>query len=188
MADKEIADLTAASALDGTELIHGVQSSNSRKITTQAIADLSNFHGAGVTLASDVASGLNWSAQADISSWDSQEFDTDALWDPCTPTRFTIPASLNGYYAIFTCGIYTTGNTSNNVTTLILRHMDACSAIKKMTYNNIEVSGTAHAVSSMMGPRLLVTGDYFYARGQTEADTNIGLTAQRTSMSIAIFK
>lgn len=40
MANKEIADLTAASALDGTELVHVVQSSNSRESTTGAIANL----------------------------------------------------------------------------------------------------------------------------------------------------
>lgn len=40
MADKEISALTAASALSGTEVVHGVQGGNSRKITTQAIANL----------------------------------------------------------------------------------------------------------------------------------------------------
>lgn len=41
MADKNLtSDITAASALDGTELVHVVQSGNSRKATAQAIADL----------------------------------------------------------------------------------------------------------------------------------------------------
>lgn len=40
MANKEIADLTAAGALDGTELVHIVQSTNSRESTTGAIAGL----------------------------------------------------------------------------------------------------------------------------------------------------
>lgn len=40
MADKAIPTLTAASALDGTEQAHVVQSSNSRRTTTQDIADL----------------------------------------------------------------------------------------------------------------------------------------------------
>lgn len=46
MADKEIGDLTAAAALDGTELVHIVQSSNSRQTTAQAIADLGGGGGA----------------------------------------------------------------------------------------------------------------------------------------------
>lgn len=40
MADKEIGDLTAASALTGTETVHVVQGGNSRRTTTQGIADL----------------------------------------------------------------------------------------------------------------------------------------------------
>ena len=40
MTSKKTDSLTAASALDGTELVHVVQSSNSRKTTTQDIADL----------------------------------------------------------------------------------------------------------------------------------------------------
>lgn len=40
MANKEIPDLTAASALDGTELVHGVQSGNSRKITVDQVSTL----------------------------------------------------------------------------------------------------------------------------------------------------
>lgn len=50
MADKEIANLAAAAALDGTELLHGDQGGNSRKITTKAIANLAQPY-------EDVASG-----------------------------------------------------------------------------------------------------------------------------------
>lgn len=42
MADKEISTLTSAGALTGAELVHIVQSSNSRQTTTQDIADLSS--------------------------------------------------------------------------------------------------------------------------------------------------
>lgn len=40
MADKETSELTAASALTGAELVHVVQGGNSRRTTTQGIADL----------------------------------------------------------------------------------------------------------------------------------------------------
>lgn len=40
MANVSISDLTAASTLDGTEVVHGLQGGNSRQITTQQIADL----------------------------------------------------------------------------------------------------------------------------------------------------
>lgn len=45
MANKEITALTSASTLDGTETVHVVQSSNSRKATTKAIVQ-DNIHGA----------------------------------------------------------------------------------------------------------------------------------------------
>ena len=44
MADKEIGDLTLGAALDGTELVHVVQSSNSRKVPAQSISAIS-IHG-----------------------------------------------------------------------------------------------------------------------------------------------
>jgi hypothetical protein len=40
MADKTTSALTAASTLDGTELVHVVQGGNSRKATTRALAQL----------------------------------------------------------------------------------------------------------------------------------------------------
>jgi hypothetical protein len=49
MADKEISDLIAADTLDGTELVHVVQSSNSRQSTTQDIADLAAAGAGDVT-------------------------------------------------------------------------------------------------------------------------------------------
>lgn len=42
MANQRLVDMTAASALDGTEVVYGVQSSDNVKITTQAIADLAS--------------------------------------------------------------------------------------------------------------------------------------------------
>ncbi|RVA08573.1 hypothetical protein EN932_25420, partial [Mesorhizobium sp. M7A.F.Ca.US.002.01.1.1] len=38
MTDKQISDLTAAAALDGTELVHLTQGGNSRKSTVNAVA------------------------------------------------------------------------------------------------------------------------------------------------------
>jgi len=40
MADKEISALTAATKPDGTEVIHGKQGANSRKITSQQLVEL----------------------------------------------------------------------------------------------------------------------------------------------------
>lgn len=45
MADKEVGSLTSAGALDGSEILHVVQSGDSRQTTTQAIADLGGAGG-----------------------------------------------------------------------------------------------------------------------------------------------
>ena len=42
MTDKQIGNLTSATALTGSEITHVVQSGNSRKTTTQDIANLSS--------------------------------------------------------------------------------------------------------------------------------------------------
>lgn len=65
MADKEISALTAAGTLNGTELVHGVQSSNSRKILTQEIADLRE-----VRLTVEEETGTSYTAvSADNRKW-----------------------------------------------------------------------------------------------------------------------
>lgn len=51
MADKKISQLPSASTLDGTEVVAGVQDGATKKITTQAIADLaSGGGGSGFTI------------------------------------------------------------------------------------------------------------------------------------------
>lgn len=188
MANKELSALTAAGALDGTELIHILQGTDSVESTALAIAGLRDFAGASVSLASNVASGLNFTTPLAISSWDSQEFDTDALWDPCVSDRFTIPASLTGGKAIFTMCPYFTGMTANETCFASARHYDACGAIKRLRYRSTSHSSTAWATSITLGPVDVVTGDYFQAWMDTSADTDVGMTAQRSTMSIMVFR
>ncbi len=59
MANKEISTLPAAAALDGTEMHHGDQSNDSRKVSTAQTRDyvwkkLVTTAGAGLTLATDI--------------------------------------------------------------------------------------------------------------------------------------
>ena len=50
MADKKISQLPSASTLDGTEVVAGVQSGATKKITTQAIANLASGGGSAFTI------------------------------------------------------------------------------------------------------------------------------------------
>jgi hypothetical protein len=59
MTDKTIGDLTAAGALDGTELVHIVQGGNSRRATLNDIAALSGGGGLSVPLIADFSITLN---------------------------------------------------------------------------------------------------------------------------------
>lgn len=74
MADKEISGLTSAAALDGTELVHIVQSTNSRQSTTQDIADLktsdvtSVFSRTGAVVAADGDYTLDQIATVDLTT------------------------------------------------------------------------------------------------------------------------
>jgi hypothetical protein len=53
MANKEVSELTAASALDGTELVHVVQSGNSRKATVDAINGINSLAAKTTPVAAD---------------------------------------------------------------------------------------------------------------------------------------
>lgn len=66
MADKEISALTLASTLDGAEIMHVVQSGNSRKATTDMLATLVSAAG------SDWALVDSWSYSVDVATVDFQ--------------------------------------------------------------------------------------------------------------------
>lgn len=87
MADKQIGDLTAAGALTGTELVHVVQSGNSRRTTAQDIADLGGggdpFIWTDLTWSADGSSkwaGTAYKSQAFTAS-DGDVFELEIGWD-----------------------------------------------------------------------------------------------------------
>jgi hypothetical protein len=55
MADKQISELTAAGTLDGTEIVHIVQSGNSRKVTLDDVVALAPAPADGITRGQAVA-------------------------------------------------------------------------------------------------------------------------------------
>lgn len=98
MADKQISDLTAASALDGTELVHIVQGGNSRKATVSA---MNLFKGFRATTSTTQAVGPATLTEMDFGS---EVFDTESAF---ASNRFTVPATLNGAYMNFIAGVRT---------------------------------------------------------------------------------
>ncbi|MEM7806222.1 MAG: hypothetical protein AAF545_15035 [Pseudomonadota bacterium] len=77
MPDTEVPNLTAAGALDGTELVHVVQSGNSRRTTTLDVASLASA-ATTVDVVSNVTSGTLLGRTAS-GSGDSEELDQAAV-------------------------------------------------------------------------------------------------------------
>lgn len=74
MADKELNELTAAAALDGTELVHVEQGGNSRRTTTAAVAavarpyDVPLSYAGGPPAADEVLQGVVVPRQVDFAA------------------------------------------------------------------------------------------------------------------------
>lgn len=99
----QTSELTAAGGLDGTELVHLVDSAGSSvKLTLDDLKTFVNtdpsvapssepYRGARVRRTSDQAIANN---TATVISWQAEDRDTDGLWSVGVPTKFVIPAGV----------------------------------------------------------------------------------------------
>lgn len=101
MANKSIADLVAAGTITGDELLHLVQSGNSRKATLQAIASAFMGLNVGQGLAAPFrgvltkrTTNLTGITFPLVVPWEGVEYDTDGFWNAGSATRITIPAGV----------------------------------------------------------------------------------------------
>lgn len=102
MANKTIADLVAAGAITGDELIHLVQSGNSRKATLDEIAAAFVGLNVGQGLAAPFRGALlgrtseltDFAAPPLLMPWQVADYDTDGFWNAGASTRITIPAGV----------------------------------------------------------------------------------------------
>lgn len=96
MADKEIGGLTAASALTGSEIIHLVQSGNSRREDLDTVKEFMAPSSSYVMLRATASS--HTSNTNKVFSWGTEVADTDAFHDGANPTRITFP--FTGLYRL----------------------------------------------------------------------------------------
>jgi hypothetical protein len=96
MADKEVGDLTAASALSGSEIIHLVQSGNSRQEDLDTIKAFMAPNASYVMLNATASS--HTSNTNKVFSWGTEVADTDAYHDAGNPTRIVFP--FTGLYRL----------------------------------------------------------------------------------------
>jgi len=101
MANKTVEDLSPAGTITGNELIHLVQSGNSRKATLSTIAAAFVGLNVGQGLAAPFRGVLvgRTTELTDftvplIVPWQIAEYDTDGFWNAGSPTRLTIPAGV----------------------------------------------------------------------------------------------
>lgn len=101
MANKTIADLVAAGTITGDELIHLIQSGNSRKATLDQIAAAFVGLNVGQGLAAPFRGVLagRTSELTDFTlpllvPWQVTEYDTDGFWNAGATTRLTVPAGV----------------------------------------------------------------------------------------------
>ena len=159
MADKEISDLTTGGTLDGTELVHVVQSSNSRQVTTQDIADLGGGGGAGIFGGFKGFRATTSAAQTSIAAltttlvnFGTEVFDTESAF---ASSVFTVPAALDGKYMTF-IGSVRLGAAEDNCSLLI--QVDTGGGFANVAQNT---SITSFVIQVSTGPVLLATGDIY---------------------------
>jgi hypothetical protein len=175
MANTKTSDETAASALDGTELVRIVQTGNSRRTTTQAIADLGTgaaFSGALVKKANDQNTADYTTATA--ITWDSEVYDEGGWHESVTnPSRLTVPSGVTRVRV--STGVVL-GNVTGDLWVLLSIRKGGSASFDGYTAHRSETGSSPHV--TITSPVYAVSaGDYFEAFLQLETDTSITVTA-----------
>jgi hypothetical protein len=160
MADKAITALNASGALTGAELLHVVQSGNSRKGTINEIPRPSNgFRGALVKKTADQTQNFQTGKQL---TWDAEEYDTYGFHSTSSNnSRLTIPAGVTRvrlYGAVFMTGISTSADlfvyiTKNGDSTW--QGMAEQNSSTASGHSNVDIASLATGVITVSA------GDYF---------------------------
>lgn len=108
-----------------------------------------------------VSRTTNYTSQADndVVSFDTEEYDTSGIWAAGSPSRLTIPAALNGYYAQFNAMAIWEGSTGGTYRELkIFKNGDTSNpwAVSQVAPANGNIG--VHLVSRWIP---VATGDYF---------------------------
>lgn len=177
MANKTIADLVAAGTITGDELIHLIQSGNSRKATLDQIAAAfvglnvgqglaAPFRGALLKRTSDLT-GVTFPL---LVPWQAAEYDTDGFWNAGATTRLTIPA---GVQKVRLGGQITLPDNALAHSVFMNIHKNGASNFVGQQVMNVRHGSTGYPDNFYflpMGPAIpVVAGDYFELRVNTTA-------------------
>ena len=93
---------------------------------------------------------------ATLPAWDNDEFDTHDLWQPGTPSRFTIPTGYGGTYVLMFTGLFA-ANASGARTAWFRVNGDATHRIGQVQVQTVASGGTGYATTATVR---LIPGDY----------------------------
>lgn len=177
MADKNLTSgITAAGALTGSELVHVVQSGNSRKAT---VAALRSPLAAGVSLTSDLT-GQNYSA-ATVISWNTEDFDDAGFWAVGSPTRLTVPTGVSRVRVEACASLLELTAASNLLVHLEIRkNGSAIASMILLAGNRGQFAGSVTSGTIEVTP-----GDYFEMAVRSADDSSVTLLAAQTRFTIA---
>jgi hypothetical protein len=152
MADTDIPGLTSAGTLTGSEVIHGVQSSNSRGVTVTQIATFLAKPFMGFRATKSSTQSISASTTTEV-TFGTEVFDTESAF---ASNRFTVPVGLNGKYMNFSAGIALTAS-AGTFQLLIQVSTDSGSSWTSI----VAASASSPSFSNLCetGPYLLTTGD-----------------------------
>jgi hypothetical protein len=176
MADKEIASLTAASSIAGSELLRCVQSTLPRKVDIDTILTFSGAGFVGFRATNSSTQGLTATITAEV-VLATEIFDTESAF---ASNRFTVPSGLNGKYMEFTGGVLLSSSPTEH-RSIIQQSTDGGSSWidRAMTINDFT------NIFSATGPCLLNTGDIWRLASYSNLARTIDIS-DRTFFSGAI--
>lgn len=190
MADKTIADLTAATTLSSSDVLEVQIGANSRKITATNLAKSLTplgFRGAKAVMTSDDTT-QNIQAGDTAIPFDSASFDTDSFWAGGAPTRLTIPAGIA--YVELVGQVNITTSTADSTLKVGIYHYNSADVAQAIYGNRfVEMGGTARSLQAVTGPVAVSSGDYFTLTAKEETDNSVtieGNGALKTFLALKV--
>jgi hypothetical protein len=129
--------------------------------------------------------GANYNTPTTV-TWNTDVYDTDTIHDTGSNTsRFTVPAGLDGRYAIIRANVYAS-NVSSNTTGSLCILKNGSAGYDGFGGSNHENGGLGElAIQCRTQPVLLTTGDYYEAQLWCN-DASITIEQESSSFSIQV--
>lgn len=158
-------------------------------VTYWEIVDTRTFLGAQVEKTAD-QTAADYSAGAAI-AWGQAQFDTSGLWSGGSPTKFVVPAALNGKWATFYANVVIDSFTDQHGAALCIRKNGSvdwlgAGGASNLTLNSVEAVATRMMLQAETQKIQLATGDEFDVHLTTYTDNSVTIVAGRSSFGVHV--